>query len=135
MSDEEYFNRADNFYQRTLDTGPDMIRRILTEPMKEHDLDALVAPTGSCPPEPLPSAEDVDYECKDTPSRTLLGNISGYPEVAVPAGFTSNGLPISVAFLGPAFSEPTLLGLAYSYEQATIEREAPDSYGPVEKKK
>ncbi|KYH24050.1 glutamyl-tRNA(Gln) amidotransferase subunit A [Halalkalicoccus paucihalophilus] len=104
---------TDNFYQRTLDTGPDIIRRILTESMKKHDPDALVAPTGSCPPEPLPSAEDIDYDCENTPSRTLLGNISGYPEVSVPIGFTSDGLPISVLFLGQAFCEPTLFGLAY----------------------
>ena len=119
---------TDQFYQRTLETGPAMISRILLAPMEEHDLDALVAPTSTCPAEPLPSADDVEVECEDTPWRTGLNNISGFPDVSVPAGFTSDGLPISVSFTGPEFSEPTLLALAYAYEQASMERSPPEGF-------
>ncbi len=45
--------------------------------------------------------------------------------IAVPAGFTDDGLPIGITFFGPAYSEPTLLKLAYGYEQATHHRVAP----------
>lgn len=37
----------------------------------------------------------------------------------MPVGFTSDGLPATISFFGRAFSEPTLVGFAYAYEQAT----------------
>jgi amidase len=43
--------------------------------------------------------------------------VAGYPAISVPAGFVS-GLPVGVSFLGPAWSEPRLLALAYAFEQA-----------------
>ena len=45
--------------------------------------------------------------------------------MTVPAGFTSDGLPVGITFFGRAYSEPTLLKLAYSYEQATHHRIPP----------
>nr|WTB34917.1 hypothetical protein OG781_40440 [Streptomyces sp. NBC_00830] len=51
--------------------------------------------------------------------------------VTVPNGFTANGLPISLAFLGTAFSEPELIGLSYSFEQATHLRRPPASTPPL----
>jgi len=50
--------------------------------------------------------------------------IAGYPAVSVPAGFVL-GLPVGLSFFGRAFSEPTLLKLAYAYEQATNHRHIP----------
>jgi amidase len=55
-----------------------------------------------------------------------LGAKAGYPSITVPAGFTAAGEPVGLTFLGPAFGEPTLLGLAYAYEQATRRRRPPD---------
>jgi amidase len=43
----------------------------------------------------------------------------------VPAGFTGRGLPVSISFLGPAFSEPRLLALGYAFEQHTKARRLP----------
>jgi amidase len=134
---------TNKFYQRTLETGPEMVKRALSTPIEDNNLDALIAPTSSCPPEPLPSADEVDYEidyevrdeieyeCEDVPSRTILANISGYPEVSVPAAFTSGGLPTSVSFLGEAFDEPTLLKLAYAYEQQSMNRHPPEGFGAL----
>src|SRR5207245_2660436 len=45
--------------------------------------------------------------------------------MTVPSGFTSDNLPVGITFLGPAYSEPTLLKLAYAYEQATHHRMPP----------
>jgi Asp-tRNA(Asn)/Glu-tRNA(Gln) amidotransferase A subunit family amidase len=45
--------------------------------------------------------------------------------VTVPSGFTSNNLPVGITFFGLPYSEPTLLKLAYSYEQATHHRSPP----------
>lgn len=50
---------------------------------------------------------------------------AGYPSITVPAGYTSKGLPVGVTFSGLAWSEPRLIELAYSYEQATKKRVAP----------
>ncbi|MDN7241659.1 amidase family protein [Planococcus sp. N028] len=50
---------------------------------------------------------------------------AGYPSITVPAGYTSAGKPVGVTFSGLAFSEPRLIELAYSYEQATKKRIAP----------
>jgi amidase len=49
---------------------------------------------------------------------------AGFPLVTVPAGFTF-GLPVGITFMGLAFSEPTLIKLAYAFEQATKVRHAP----------
>src|SRR5204862_3758806 len=51
--------------------------------------------------------------------------------IAVPAGFTAEGLPIGITFFGPAYSEPALLKLAYSYEQATHHRIPPKTTPPL----
>lgn len=50
---------------------------------------------------------------------------AGYPSITVPAGYTAEGMPIGVTFSAKAFSEPRLIELAYSYEQATQKRVAP----------
>jgi hypothetical protein len=50
--------------------------------------------------------------------------MAGYPIVSVPAGYTF-GRPVGISFLGRASSEPTLIKLAYAFEQATQIRQAP----------
>nr|WP_083485973.1 amidase [Alicyclobacillus ferrooxydans] len=73
--------------------------------MKEHQLDALLFPNNW---------------------GAALPAKAGYPSITVPAGFAaSNGEPVGVTFSGLAYSEPTLLRLAYAYEQATKHRKAP----------
>ncbi len=50
---------------------------------------------------------------------------AGYPTIAVPAGYMENGRPFGVTFAGTAFSEGTLIKVAYAFEQATKARKAP----------
>jgi amidase len=50
--------------------------------------------------------------------------IAGYPNITVPAGFAKE-LPIGISFFGRAWSEGTLIKLAYSFEQATKARRKP----------
>ncbi|MDQ0254074.1 amidase [Evansella vedderi] len=50
---------------------------------------------------------------------------AGYPSVTVPCGYTGEGEPVGITFTGSAYSEATLLKLAYAYEQGTKHRVAP----------
>ena len=77
----------------------------------------------------LLEGEDLDALLHDGSS--ALASFSGYPEVLVPAGLDDDGDPFSLQLLGPAFSEPTLLGLAYAYEQATMLRPLPPYAPPL----
>ena len=56
---------------------------------------------------------------------SLFVNETGFPDVIVPAGMTNDRLPVTISFLGRAFSEPRLLGYAYDFEQATHARVLP----------
>ncbi|MGB3788687.1 MAG: amidase family protein [Phormidesmis sp.] len=42
--------------------------------------------------------------------------MTGFPDIAVPAGFTKAGLPVGLSFFAPAYSEPELLAGAYAFE-------------------
>lgn len=72
--------------------------------MEQHRLDALL----------FPGAE-MDW----------IPAAAGYPCVQVPGGFTSDGKPLGITFTGLAWSEPTLIKLAYGYEQASQMRKPP----------
>jgi amidase len=87
--------------------------------MEQHQLDALVAPTT------LP-AWPIDLVGRDGSSAGASGAaaISGYPSITVPNGYVL-GLPVGILFFGRAWSEPTLIRLAYAYEQASMHRTAP----------
>lgn len=87
--------------------------------LQEHDLDAIVAPTGS--PAWTTDLINGDHFLGASSSPAA---IAGYPLVTVPGGF-SFGLPVGITFMGTAFSEPTLIRLAYAFEQATKVRKAP----------
>jgi amidase len=60
-----------------------------------------------------------------------IGAKAGYPSVIVPAGYTAEGVPIGLTFLGRAWSEPTLLRLAHAFETATRLRRPPASVTPA----
>jgi len=67
----------------------------------------------------------------DLARSTILAPMIGFPAISVPAGFTSDGLPVGIELLGRPFSEPTLISLAYSYEQETHHRKPPLSTPPI----
>jgi amidase len=62
---------------------------------------------------------------------SYLGAKAGYPSIHVPAGYLSDGAGYGVTFMGRAFSEPVLIGLAYAYEQASLARRPPASTPPL----
>jgi amidase len=107
--------------------------------MDDAQVDALVFPTLTCPATPLPGVTiDPAYYCKEATAMPysfgiafgggaiiLIASVGGFPEITVPAGFTKDGLPISLSFLGRPYSEATLIKLAYAYEQASRKRRPP----------
>lgn len=93
--------------------------------MQTHHLDALVAPSGG-PAWPLDLARG-DSGSALTPSPSTVTSVAGYPHITVPMGFV-DGLPVGFSFFGSAWSEATLIRLAYAYEQATRHRRPP-TYG------
>ena len=87
--------------------------------MLKHNLDALVAPTGG-PPWPTDLINGDHFAgASSTPAA-----VAGYPNINVPAGYIF-GLPVGISFFGRAYSEPTLIKLAYAFEQATSLRRPP----------
>jgi len=87
--------------------------------MDKYRLDALVAPTTS--PAWTIDLVDGDHGLGGSSQPTAL---AGYPAITVPAGFAF-GLPVGITFMGRAYSEPTLIRLAYAFEQATHWRTPP----------
>ena len=107
-------------YVRAIQNDLPRVRRTVLEIMERHRLDALIYPTSRCPAGPIHTVEeDLGRVCEPGPSATNLSSYSGFPDLQVPAGFTSGGLPGTVSFLGRAFSEPELIGYAFAFEQAT----------------
>ncbi len=96
-------------------SGPEGIDKA----MDQHRLDALVAPTTS-------PAWTIDLVNGDhyLGAASTPAAVAGYPHITVPAGY-SFGLPVGLSFFGRAWSEPTLLRLAYAFEQATNHRRPP----------
>lgn len=87
--------------------------------MKKYKLDAIVAPTGSPAWVTDPVNGDHFTGASSTPAA-----VAGYPNINVPAGY-SHDLPVGISFFGRAYSEPTLIKIAYAYEEATKHRRAP----------
>jgi amidase len=87
--------------------------------MMKHKLDALVSPTNG----PAWTTDHVNGDHFAGGSSTGPA-VAGYPSITVPCGFVS-GLPIGISFSGRAWSEPTLIRIAFAFEQATKHRQTP----------
>jgi amidase len=90
--------------------------------MTKYKLDALVAPTGG--PAWLIDLVNGDGGTASAPGPSTVAAVAGYPHITVPMGFADE-LPVGISFFGRAWSEPTLIRLAYAYEQATKRRHPP----------
>ncbi|HUI42791.1 MAG TPA: amidase [Terriglobia bacterium] len=87
--------------------------------MDKERLDALVAPTAG--PAFITDLINGDHDSGGSSSPAA---VAGYPDITVPAGFVF-GLPVGISFFGRAYSEPTLIRIAYAFEQATCFRRPP----------
>ena len=114
LTDPEYLNAVRTIQQATREDGIDRV-------MSEHRLDAIVAPTTGLP---FPTDHIKGDPWAGMGYSASPAAIAGYPDITVPMGFVS-GLPAGVSFFAGAWSEPTLISVAYAYEQATNHRRPP----------
>jgi amidase len=114
LSTPEYRTALENVRRTTRDEGID-------KALKDHQLDAIVAPTES----PAWTTDLINGDRYISGGKGYnLAAMAAYPSVTVPAGAV-HGLPVGITFFASAFAEPTLLRLAYAYEQASKHRRTP----------
>ncbi|MEO5762420.1 MAG: amidase family protein [Vicinamibacteria bacterium] len=105
----------------------EQLRGAVMKLMDTQKLDALVYPTWSNPPRLIG-----DLNTPHGDNSQLFSPSTGFPAIQVPMGYSrGDRLPAGITFFGRAWSEPTLIRLAYGYEQATHHRRAPASTPPL----
>jgi amidase len=112
LTSKEYLDALEKNHQLSRKEGIDAV-------MNKNNLDAIMAPTGA--PAWLTDLVTGDHAIGGSSNAAA---VAGYPDITVPAGFI-DGLPVGVSFFGRAWSEPTLLKIAYGFEQATKVRKPP----------
>ncbi len=112
LTDQEYIDAIEL-------VGPIAREQGIDRALADDNLDAIIAPTGG-------PAWPTDLVTGDhfLGGSSTASAVAGYPIVTVPAGEVL-GLPVGMSFIASAWSEPTLLALAYAFEQATQHRKAP----------
>jgi Asp-tRNA(Asn)/Glu-tRNA(Gln) amidotransferase A subunit family amidase len=91
--------------------------------MDANELDAFVYPTWSYPARLI---DDLNSPAGD--NSQFVAPRTGLPAIQIPIGFTREGLPAGMTFIGRLFDESTLIRLTYSYEQATHKRKTPKGF-------
>ncbi len=114
----------DPIYLAARDQGLALTTATVMGLFKRLKLDAMVYPTGTSPAAPIAAPRE-PKPASPTDSATSIANQTGFPDLILPAGMTKDGLPVTLSFFGPAWSEPKLLGYAYDFEQATKARVLP----------
>lgn len=112
-------DQSDPVYVAAKNDGLPLIRNTMLAIFSNYKLDAIVYPTS---PEPATLINPPPGERPaggGAGSATLIANVTGFPDLIVPAGMTNDGLPVSISFFGPAYSEAKLIGYGFDFEQAS----------------
>jgi amidase len=112
LSTAEYVEALETARRLSREEGIDAV-------LTEHRLDAIIAPTHG-----PPAVTDLINGDHFLGGSSSPAAVSGYPSITVPAGYTS-GLPVGISFFAGAYTEPTLIKIAYAFEQATKHRRPP----------
>ena len=129
----EYFLRATDTLQLHEDGSPCSdpytdthriaFRDAITAAMATYDVIALIYPSWNNPP-----AKVGDMEGYKGDNSQVIAPHTGQPAFTVPMGYTTGNLPAGLQFTGRMFDEPTLIRIAYAYEQATMHRKSPELF-------
>ena len=103
--------------------GRAVLRDEIVALMDENDLDAIAYPA-SIGSAPMIGGPDVPWDCHTAP-------FAGVPAIVLPAGFTSDGLPVGFELMGRPFAESTLIAMAAGYEAHTDHRRLPPTTPPL----
>jgi Asp-tRNA(Asn)/Glu-tRNA(Gln) amidotransferase A subunit family amidase len=114
---------TDDYRQRQ--AARTVFRDAIVKVLDDNQLDALIYPTMRQKPVAVPLTSQPGSNCR-------VSAHSGLPAISVPAGFTPDGIPVGIEFLGREFTEGHLLELAYSWEQATHHRRLPATTPDIE---
>jgi len=112
LTDPVYLEALKKIQQLAREQGIDLV-------MTKNRLDAIIAPTNT----PAWVTDHLNGDHFSGGSSTPAA-VAGYPNITVPCGYVA-GLPVGISFFGRAWSEPTLIKIAFAYEQATRHRQAP----------
>jgi amidase len=112
---------TDDAYRRALRTAKRVSQRGIDSVMDDNRLDAIVCSVSG----PPWTTDLVNGDHFAPISGTTPAAVAGYPHINVPAGYSHHQLPVGVSFFGRAWSEPTLIKLAYAYEQGADVRHPP----------
>jgi amidase len=116
-------------YTSVRDQALPLVRAIVEGLIASENLDALVYPTLPTPAPLITAPPNPPGGAAASPVN--LANLTGFPDLVVPAGFTSGRLPVTISFLGPAFSEGRLLALGFSFEHTARARRLPVHTPPL----
>jgi Asp-tRNA(Asn)/Glu-tRNA(Gln) amidotransferase A subunit family amidase len=103
-----------------------ILKKTLEELLVKFDLDAFVYPVRSGP---LPAAGQ--WPLPPGVSGQSVSDYCGLPAITVPAGFTPDGTPEGIEFMGTAFEDAKLLQIAYGYEELSHLRKLPATTPPL----
>jgi amidase len=112
LTEQKYIDALAKNHRLSRDEGIDAV-------MNKNNLDAMITATGG--PAWMTDVINGDHF---TGGYSTPSAVAGYPHITVPAGFAF-GLPVGLSIFGRAWSEPKLIGIAYSFEQATKHRKPP----------
>lgn len=115
LQEEASGSTSDPEYQAMLNHGLPLARAVVEGILATDSLDAIVYPTSPTRPGLVEGGSGGGGGV----SATNIANLTGFPDLIVPAGFVGDRLPVGISFFGPAFSEGRLLALGYAFEQRT----------------
>jgi amidase len=111
---------TDPEYLKALEDSITAMQTLINTLMDEHDLDMILLPSKN----PAVSQDLINGDRSSGGGTSSYAAISGYPSITVPMGFI-NVLPVSLSFIGRAYTEAELIEAAYAFEQATKARQKP----------